>query len=84
MTRKLVLLLAVFVEPGSDVIRLISGERRLIMKKASTTTNSVKKLKISEETKRTYRKRDRALDQDADAPQMPPSYWAGASIGKYS
>lgn len=53
------------------------------MKKASTTTNSVKKLKISEETKRTYRRRDRALDKDADAPQMPPSYWAGASIGKY-
>lgn len=53
------------------------------MKNASTTTNSVKKLKISEETKRTYRKRDRALDKDADAPQLPPSYWAGATIGKY-
>lgn len=53
------------------------------MKKASTTTNSDKKLKISEATKQTYRKRDRVLDKDTDAPQLPPSYWAGASIGKY-
>jgi len=53
------------------------------MKKASTTTNSGKQLKISEKTKQEYGKRDRALDKDAEAPQLPPSYWAGASIGKY-
>ena len=53
------------------------------MKRASTTTSSAKQLKISEATKRAYRKRDRALDNDAEAPQMPPNYWAGASIGKY-
>ena len=53
------------------------------MKKASTTISSDKQLKISEATKRAYRKRDRALDNDAEAPQLPPSYWAGASIGKY-
>ena len=53
------------------------------MKKASTTTNSVGRLKISATTKQAYRKRDRALDKDAEAPQLPPSYWAGASIGKY-
>lgn len=53
------------------------------MKKASTTAKSVRKRKSSEATKRTYRKRDRALDNDADAPQLPPSYWAAASIGKY-
>lgn len=53
------------------------------MKRVSTTTSSVKQLKISEATKRAYRKRDRALDKDADAPQLPPSYWAGASLGKY-
>lgn len=53
------------------------------MKKASTTTSSVKQLKISEQTKQAYRKRDRNLDKDAEAPQLPPSYWAGASIGKY-
>jgi uncharacterized protein (DUF4415 family) len=57
------------------------------MKKASTTTNSVRKLKISEATKQAYRKRDAVLDpslkNDAEAPRLPPSYWAGASIGKY-
>jgi len=53
------------------------------MKKASTTTNSVKRLKISEKTRRAYRKRDRALDRDPDAPQLPPDYWAKAVIGKY-
>jgi len=53
------------------------------MKKTSTTTNSVKRLKISEKTKRAYRKRDRALDRDPDAPQLPPDYWANAVIGKY-
>ncbi len=53
------------------------------MKKASTTINSVKRLKISEKTRRAYRKRDRALDRDADAPQLPPDYWANAVIGKY-
>jgi uncharacterized protein (DUF4415 family) len=57
------------------------------MKKVSTTTNSVRKVKISEATRKAYRKRDRALDpslnNDTDAPQLPPSYWAGASIGKY-
>jgi uncharacterized protein (DUF4415 family) len=53
------------------------------MKKVSTTISSPKKLKISENTKQVYRKRNRALDNDSDAPQMPPSYWAGASVGKY-
>ncbi len=54
------------------------------MKKASTTTNSVKRLKLSEKTRQAYRrKRDRALDRDPDAPQLPPDYWANAVIGKY-
>jgi uncharacterized protein (DUF4415 family) len=53
------------------------------MKKTSTATNSLKRLKISEKTKRAYRKRDRALDRDPDAPQLPPDYWANAVIGKY-
>ena len=53
------------------------------MKKASTTTNSVKRLRISEKTRQAYRKRDRALDRDSDAPHLPPDYWANAVIGKY-
>jgi len=47
------------------------------MKKVSATTGSGKKLKISEATRKAYRKRAPALDKDADAPQLPPSYWAG-------
>ncbi|HYL76262.1 MAG TPA: BrnA antitoxin family protein [Bryobacteraceae bacterium] len=53
------------------------------MKKASTRTNSAKRLKISEKTREAYRKRDRALDNDTDAPQLPPDYWGNAAIGKY-
>lgn len=53
------------------------------MKKASTKISSASKVKISERTKRAYAKRDRSLDRDPDAPQMPPGYWANATIGKY-
>jgi uncharacterized protein (DUF4415 family) len=53
------------------------------MRKASTTTNSARRLRISEKTRRAYAKRDHALDRDSDAPQLPPSYWANAPIGKY-
>ncbi len=53
------------------------------MRKASTTTNSAKRLKISKETRRAYGKRDSALDRDPDAPQLPPDYWTNAVIGKY-
>lgn len=53
------------------------------MRRASTTISSAKKVKISEKSKQAYRKRDRALDNDADAPQLAPGYWAGAAIGKY-
>ena len=53
------------------------------MKKASTKINSVKRLNISEKTKLAYGKRDRRLDSDPDAPQLPPDYWDKALIGKY-
>ena len=54
------------------------------MKKASTTINSVRRLKVSEKTRQAYFKRDRALDRHPDAPQLPPGYWAkNATIGKY-
>lgn len=53
------------------------------MKKASIKTNSSRKLKISEKTIKAYRGRDLALDTNAEAPQLPPSFWEGASIGKY-
>ena len=41
------------------------------------------RLKISKKTKQAYQKRDPALDATADAPQMPPAYWANSTIGKY-
>jgi uncharacterized protein (DUF4415 family) len=53
------------------------------MKKASTKISSSKRLKISEETRLAYGKRDRRLDGDPDAPQLPPDYWDKAVIGKY-
>ena len=53
------------------------------MRKVSTTTNSTKGLKISKKTMQAYGKRDRALDSDADAPQLSPGYWADSTIGKY-
>lgn len=53
------------------------------MKKASTKTTSVKRLRIGKATMEAYGKRDRRLDSDPDAPQMPPEYWNNAVVGKY-
>ncbi len=53
------------------------------MKRASTKTNSVKRLKISEKSRLAYQNRERRLDDDPDAPQLPPDYWNKAVIGKY-
>ena len=54
------------------------------MSEARTKTNSVNRLKISDETRRAYERRDKSLDHaDPDAPVMPPEFWQGASIGKY-
>jgi uncharacterized protein (DUF4415 family) len=53
------------------------------MKKASTKTISARRLQIGEETRKAYGKRDRRLDSDPDAPQLPPEYWGHAAIGKY-
>lgn len=49
-----------------------------------TKTNSVKRLKVSEETRQAYANRDKFLDStDPDCPTMPPEFWDGAAIGKY-
>jgi uncharacterized protein (DUF4415 family) len=53
------------------------------MRKTSTKNSSVKRIRISDETRRAYEKRDRSLDKDPDAPPMPPAYWDRAVIGKY-
>ena len=43
----------------------------------------MKRISISKVTKQVYTARDRSLDSDPDAPQMPPEYWSHAVIGKY-
>jgi uncharacterized protein (DUF4415 family) len=53
------------------------------MKRASTKGNSVRRLKIGDHTRQAYAKRDRRLDKEPDAPQLPPEYWNNAVIGKY-
>ena len=53
------------------------------MKKASTKTSSVKRLKLSKGTSEAYAKRDHSLDSDPDAPPLPPEHWTNAVIGKY-
>jgi len=86
MTGNLILLLVVFVDRGTsdlETIHIVSAERQLTMKQASTKTNSARRLKITRQTKEAYAKRDRRLDSDRDAPQLPPEYWDNAIIGKY-
>jgi len=53
------------------------------MKQVSTKINSNKRLKITPQTKEAFGKRDRRLDNDPDAPQLPPEYRDKAVIGKY-
>ena len=54
------------------------------MKKVPTKTNSAdRRLKISDETRALYRKRARSVDNDPDAPVLPPEMWQNAAIGKY-
>ena len=54
------------------------------MSKASTKTNSVRRVKISAETRALYEARDKSQDNaDPDAPVLPPEMWENAIIGKY-
>jgi uncharacterized protein (DUF4415 family) len=63
---------------------LFRRERQTNMSATHTKTNSVKRLKISEETRQAYARRDKSRDNlDPDNPVMPPDAWDGASIGKY-
>lgn len=54
------------------------------MRKIPTKINSGKRLKISQETRDAYERRDRSLDNaDPENPVFPPEMWEGALIGKY-
>src|ERR1017187_4232679 len=63
---------------------LFRPERQPLMKRAHTKTNSAgKRLKIGDETRGLYEKRDRSLDHDPDAPVLSPEVWQNDAIGKY-
>jgi uncharacterized protein (DUF4415 family) len=87
LTLGLVLLLVVFVdrsEANVETIHIISAKRQINMSVEHTKTNSVRRLKISDETRLAYANRDKSLDStDPDCPTMPPEFWDGATIGKY-
>ncbi|MGH9608400.1 MAG: BrnA antitoxin family protein [Bryobacteraceae bacterium] len=48
------------------------------MSRARTPISSRKRIKISEETRRLYEKRDKRLDRDPDNAPLPPEKWATA------
>jgi uncharacterized protein (DUF4415 family) len=48
------------------------------MSKVRTPINSRKGIKISDETRELYEKRDRGLDNDSDPRPLPPGRWAHA------
>ena len=41
------------------------------------------RIKITDEIRKAYDERDRSLDNDPDAPVLPPEMWENAIIGKY-
>jgi hypothetical protein len=51
------------------------------MKPKSTPRTS--RIKVTDDIRRAYEERDRSLDNDRDAPAMPPEFWANAKVGKY-
>jgi hypothetical protein len=53
------------------------------MSKESMKNSSVKRIKIDQKIRDLYEQRDRSLDNDPDAPTLPPDMWDNAIIGKY-
>jgi uncharacterized protein (DUF4415 family) len=47
------------------------------------STPRTSKIEITDDIRKAYEKRDRRLDNDPDAPTMPPEFWANATVGKY-
>jgi len=74
--------MAVYVdrsEPDAEIIHIVSA-RKTDMSEVHTKTSSVRRLKISDETRKAYADRDKSLDNlDPDAPVMPPEFWDGAT-----
>ena len=51
------------------------------MRQKSTPRTS--RIRITPEIRKAYEERDRHLDNDPDAPTVPPEYWQNATVGKY-
>lgn len=47
------------------------------------STPRTSKIEITDDIGKAYEERDRSLDNDPDAPAMPPEFWANATVGKY-
>lgn len=53
-------------------------------KQSTPNRNPVRRVKITDATRRAYESRDKSRDNlDPDAPVRPPEFWNGATIGKY-
>jgi len=48
-----------------------------------TNPDNFKRLKIDQTIRDLWEQRDKSLDNDPDAPQLPPEMWDNAIIGKY-
>ena len=54
------------------------------MSKQHIRSSSVKRLKITDEVREAYARRDKSRDNpDSDSPVMPPEFWDGATIGRF-
>ena len=53
----------------------------MTMKKQST--QKLRRVKITGKIREAYRRRDKSMDNDPDAPTLPPEIWNNAIIGKY-
>lgn len=47
------------------------------------STQRIARIKITPEMRKAYEERDRRLDNDPDAPTLPPEYWQNATVGKF-
>ncbi|HXR77154.1 MAG TPA: BrnT family toxin [Bryobacteraceae bacterium] len=72
------LLLVVFVDRSKEGREIIQRERQTVMSRVRTPISSRKGINISESTRKLYEDRDRSLDNDPDAPMLPPEKWAHA------
>ena len=52
------------------------------MKTSKTSAHKVT-IEITHEIREAYEERDRWLDDDPDAPTLPPEFWSEVTVGTY-